>query len=97
MRVAARTSTAARVGVLAYQSGGANTIVETRATWLDREGNEVGPTYPPGNSFRDPALSPDGTQIAANAEVGGLGTQNLSLIDVATGHITRLTFEQTDE
>jgi len=91
------TFSAARGGVLAYQTGEARTVVETRLVWMDREGNEIGLTSPPGSAYGDPAVSPDGTQIVANFEVEGLGTQDLSLIDVATGHVSRLTFDQTDE
>jgi Tol biopolymer transport system component len=88
---------AARGGVLAYQPGGATGITDTHMGWVDRDGREVGTVYPPGTAFRDQALSPDGTLIAVNAEDEETGTHDLYIVDAATGHATRLTFEPTHE
>ncbi len=79
-------------GVLAYRSGEG---LESRLTWLDRQGNRlkvVGPTRRHTNL----ALSPDDKRIVA-ARFGQTSASDLWLIDASTGSESRLTFEGAGE
>ena len=73
-------------GHLLYRSGGDQT---TKLAWFDRAGKEESSVTPPG-IYREPRLSPDGKKILFVRAEGT--SEDLNLLDVSTGAITRLTF-----
>jgi Tol biopolymer transport system component len=78
-----------RNGVLALRSGGSQ---RTELGWFDRAGKPLG-TIAPGNSFREPALSPDGTRLALGADTGLGDEASISILDLRPGgQLSRLTF-----
>ena len=62
---------------------------ERRLVWIDRKGN-VAPLEAPLRNYGEPALSPDGRQIAASINEN---TTDLYIYDLERGSLTRLSFE----
>ncbi|HET9369530.1 MAG TPA: hypothetical protein VFO19_04760, partial [Vicinamibacterales bacterium] len=81
---------ASQTGVLAYQTprGGS----AGQLTWFDRNGRPTGsiPT-PTDTEFLNPAISPDGTTIAANRVDPQSGNWDVWLVDIASGAASRFT------
>ncbi len=77
-------------GVLAYRTGAPST--RTQLTWFDRTGKALGPIGPPG-LYRNPALSPDGTRLAAEATDPQSRNQDIWLVELARGVMSRFTFD----
>jgi Tol biopolymer transport system component len=74
-------------GELSYRSGAA--VVKTQLTWLDRQGRLLGTVGPVGD-YWNPAISPDGRQIAV--EKRDLPNKDIWILDLARGTETRFTF-----
>ncbi|MEJ7849650.1 MAG: protein kinase [Pyrinomonadaceae bacterium] len=67
----------------------------TQLSWFDRTGNTAGPIVPPGD-YHEPWVSPDGTRIAFGRE-GGSDRQDIWLLEVARGIISRFTLDPASE
>jgi len=78
-------------GVLAYRTGGAQ---RSQLTWFDREGKPLGTAGAPG-IYQDPALSPDGTQLAVSRTEAN--NRDIWVIDLARGIPSRFTFHAAQE
>jgi Tol biopolymer transport system component len=74
-------------GILTY---GTEVRPAEAMTLLDRSGRPERTIGPPG-IYGDPVLSPDGTRVAVDRIEGG--NQDIWMADVATGAMTRMTFE----
>ncbi len=72
-------------GLVTYRAGGA---ARTQLTWFDRAGQALGTLGAPDATQFDPALSPDGRQVAVSRVAQG--NTDLWLIDAA--RTTRFTF-----
>lgn len=77
---------ASRNGMLAFLPAVSAT---SRIVWYDRNGHEAGSVGDPG-IYADAVLSYDGKRIAAVR--GGVGDNDVWLVDVADGHWSRTTF-----
>ena len=73
-------------GLVTYRAGGA---ARTQLTWFDRAGQALGTLGAPDATQVDPALSPDGRQVAVSRVAQG--NTDLWLIDAA--RTTRFTFD----
>jgi eukaryotic-like serine/threonine-protein kinase len=80
--------TASDNGTLVYQTG--STQGGWRLQWFTRDGKESGSVADLA-PYLDPAISPDGTRVAA-AVLTGQGTADLWIFDLARSTKTRLTF-----
>ncbi|MFI5182982.1 MAG: protein kinase [Vicinamibacteria bacterium] len=78
---------AAAGGVLAVRAGH---IGESRLTWLDRNGRQLG-TLGAEGVYQEPALSRDGRFVAMSVG-SGTAEEFLGILDVASGALQRLTF-----
>jgi serine/threonine protein kinase len=78
-------------GTIAYRSGAATKLV---LTWFDQNGNPAGTVGEPAE-YSSPAVSPDGTRVAA--AIGPLGLRDIWILDVARGTSTRLTFDPRND
>jgi eukaryotic-like serine/threonine-protein kinase len=78
-------------GTLVFQSRQTYT---THLVWYDREGNELGIVGSP-NLF-SPAISPDGTRIAAAYDRAGTGQQSIWVYEIARGVSTIITRDGLD-
>ncbi len=88
---------ASQQGVLAWQSDAAGAGPASQLLWFDRSGKRVGEVHP-AEAFRDPALSRDGTRIAANRFDAPSGPWwAVSVIDIARGVASQLTFDQAND
>jgi eukaryotic-like serine/threonine-protein kinase len=78
-------------GMLAYRTG---SFTGTRQlTWYDRQGKRLGTAGEPGR-YMDMALSPDEKRVAlSRSESGNGGTQNIWVLELGNGILTRLTFD----
>lgn len=74
-------------GILAYRSSGG---ASGQLSWLDRQGHNLGRAGGLGD-YQDVAISPDATRVAHNLPVQG-STRQMSVLDLARGADTRLTF-----
>jgi serine/threonine protein kinase len=72
-------------GVVLFQS--ANDSV-SRLSWFDRGGKELGEL--PASSYRDPALSRDGTLLAVSSDDERNGKDYIHIYDLARGTSTRI-------
>ncbi len=81
-------------GVLIYTAG-ANSIQNTpgRLTWYNRSGERLGTVGQP-EIVSTPALSPDGTRLAA--AVGEYHKQDIWVYDLKRGTASRLTFDSAE-
>jgi serine/threonine protein kinase/Tol biopolymer transport system component len=80
-------------GVLVTGKGRA---VNRQYAWFDRSGKNLGSACPPGNYF-DIALSPSGTQAAAQRVDLQSGNSDIWLIDLSRNLITRFSFDAAVE
>jgi Tol biopolymer transport system component len=76
-------------GVLAYRS-----VAELKnlLTWLDRNGKRLGVMGQQAN-HSEPWLFPDGNRVALAIEDPTTGTQDLWLLEISRGTLSRLTFD----
>lgn len=82
-------------GTLAFLPG--ESEVETKLTWFDRAGNELGTLGEP-SGFRSIALSPDGQRAAVDRQDGPTGNVDIWVYDLsANGARTRLTFSESED
>jgi Tol biopolymer transport system component len=81
-------------GVLVYRTDGAS--AQTQLTWIDRSGSEIGKVGPVG-SFRNPVLSGDGTRVALEASDANTRTQDLYILELARGTLSRFTFDRGND
>jgi Tol biopolymer transport system component len=89
----AHAAFSAAKGTLAFASGERGATEErAQLLWFDRGGKRVAVASPP-DGYRDPALAPDGTRIAANRRDPATGLWALWLVD-AKGSPTRLSFDR---
>ncbi|MCA1732375.1 MAG: serine/threonine-protein kinase, partial [Acidobacteria bacterium] len=77
---------ASSTGVLTYVEGLSG---EVQLVWLDRAGERLGTLGEP-RSYRQIALSPDGSRLAV-VVIAGTGLNNIWAIDVARGMTSRVT------
>ncbi|HEY4491555.1 MAG TPA: protein kinase, partial [Acidobacteriota bacterium] len=78
--------------VLAYRAGAG---FKTQLVWFDRNGNRLSVVGPPGG-YDEPALSPDGSQVAMNYTNPDTGSVEIWLLQVSNGRLARLTFRSGD-
>jgi Tol biopolymer transport system component len=85
-----------RNGVLAF--------IKTRGgrlgqlTWFDRSGRAVSAiTQPAGGEYLNPAISPDGTQVAVNRMDPQTGNWDVWIIDLARNVPSRVTFDRAQD
>ena len=74
-----------RVVLTRPASSGGNTL-----TWTKRDGTILGTLGRPGVYF-DPLVSPDGDRLLFDRPDGDRGNRDLSVMDIRTGSVTRLT------
>ena len=74
-------------GIMAYHLG--NAVLGVELAWFDRTGKELGGRLP-RDSYRDPAISPDGKRLAVSL---GDPLRTIWIIDLASGTKSRLTFD----
>jgi eukaryotic-like serine/threonine-protein kinase len=77
-----------RDGVLAYASTGSSNTAQL--TWFDRSGKALGTVGTRGAGLRKPAISPDGSTVAADSLQ--FGSRDIWLHDLARGTSSRFTF-----
>jgi Tol biopolymer transport system component len=75
-------------GVLAYRAGA---DPKTQLAWFDRSGKQLGAAGPAG-VYDDPWLSPDEKRVAIRRNDPQTGSDNIWLMDLASGSLTRFTF-----
>jgi serine/threonine protein kinase len=78
--------------VLAYRAG---VGAKTQLVWFDRNGNRLSVVGPPA-LYDEPALSPDGSQIAINYENPDSKVREIWLLQVGNGRLSRFTFKSGD-
>jgi eukaryotic-like serine/threonine-protein kinase len=81
-------------GVLVYRSG--PSLRTSTLTWLDRTGKRLDQLGEAG-PFTGARLSPDGRRLAVSLTDLALATDDLWVLEVASGLRTRLTFDAGDE
>jgi Tol biopolymer transport system component len=80
-------------GLLVYREGGGGV---NDLAWFDRRGARLGQIGTAAD-FSDPALSPDGRQVALARETSDGGTSDIYLVDVARGALSRFTYRPQAE
>jgi eukaryotic-like serine/threonine-protein kinase len=75
--------------VLAYRVGAGGNF--DQLTWFDRESKAIGTVGERGTYVR-PAISPDGTRVAATQWDRQIGNSNIWVLDLARGTSTKVTF-----
>jgi Tol biopolymer transport system component len=88
------TLSAAADGSLLYVEG-ARTSALRELVWLDRRGQKIEAIGAPHAQLNHPRLSPDGKRVAFGASDGG--NDDVWVLDLATGHETRITFDPQAE
>jgi Tol biopolymer transport system component len=78
-------------GTMVYRAGSGT---QNLLTWFDQQGKVAGTLGDPGD-YVNPAISPDGSRIAA--ALGPAGKRDIWILDVARGTSTRLTFDPADD
>jgi len=76
-------------GVLVYHAGGRDLV---ELTWMDRDGRPIGTLGDPAG-YRQPRISPDGRQVAAEIVDPGAGTTDIWICEVERGVRTRFSFD----
>lgn len=84
---------ASQTGLLVYRRGGAAT---TKLVWFTRAGRRLESTGPPG-LYSEPALSPDGKQVAVGRGEDQPGRAEIWVLDHRGTSGSRLTFQQSDQ
>jgi len=79
-------------GRLTTRSGTTN----SQLTWFDRGGKVLGTIGTPG-TYRNPALSPDEKRLIVERVDAQTGTNDLWLIELARGTMSRFTFDPADD
>ncbi len=79
-------------GSLLYMPGGTS-LDTTVLVWVDRDGNEE-LLQAPARSYRDPAISPDGTRIAVTVAEENI---DVYLWDIAQQTLSRFTFSDSSD
>ena len=80
-------------GLLAYRN---SVPLVSQLTLVDRGGRTLG-TVGPVSGYSDPALSPDRNRVAVSIpDSGDPGVSSLWIVEVASGTMTRLTFDKDD-
>jgi Tol biopolymer transport system component len=79
-------------GILVRSRGGAGSYVQV---WYDRMGRQVGTLKTPPGRFTQPAISPDGSQVALTKRNDDGWTADIWLVEVARQVATRFTFHQS--
>jgi serine/threonine protein kinase len=79
---------ASSTGSIAYRT--ASSVGGRQFTWFDRTGSVVGRTGDASEAL-SPSMSPDGRTLAFSRAVNG--NQDIWLMDIASGNITRFTFD----
>jgi serine/threonine protein kinase len=87
---------ASQNGILAYQSGAANS--RAQLYWVDRAGKRLETVGKPENYYLSsgPVLSPDGTRLLASILAPETGLSDVWLFDLGRGIQTRFSFERAD-
>jgi Tol biopolymer transport system component len=92
--------TVSQAGVLAYQTGsadtGGNAELVSQLVWFDRSGKQIG-TVGDQARFTNAELAPDGRRVAVSVFDTALRTRDVWLVDAARGVRTRFTFDPGDE
>ena len=70
---------------------------EARLVWFDRDGGRLGQVCGTPGSYRNPALSPDGSRLAILSFDAGTGSWDVWLMEVATGRMSRLTLDDATD
>ena len=81
-------------GVIAYRA--ASGAAPDRFLWVGPDGKELAPALPSGY-YRDPAISPNGRQIAFARKDSADGQYDISIRDLATGRETKFTADPADD
>jgi len=81
-------------GILVYDP--TNTYGNEQLIWLDRAGKRLESVGAPG-IIQDPALSPDGKQVAVDRRDLQTGNEDIYVIDLARGTSSRLTFDPASD
>ncbi len=82
-------ASASETGTMVYVRGSA--ILGAELAWIGRDGREAGPRMA-RDSYRDPAVSPDGKKLAVAI---GDPLRTIWILDLVQGTRTRLTFDTT--
>ena len=94
---AASPITASGNGAITFTTSmGKNRGQLSRLVSVNADGADERTLVEPGFN-RDPALSPDGTQLAYAKRESARGTSDVYIRDLATGHERRLTFDPADD
>ncbi len=80
-------------GTLVYRAGGGN--ANRSLVWVDRTGRPIGTVGSPG-LYDDPALSPDGTQLAVKVTASGHTNGDIWIWDLARDLGSRFSFASAD-
>ena len=90
------TPSASVNGVLAYAAPRGGSVGHLR--WFDRTGKgELAVPSPPDAEYLDPAISPDGTIVAANRVDPQTGRWDIWLVDITRGVPSKLTTDPADD
>jgi hypothetical protein len=98
-----RVASAATVGLAGYSISRTGTFTyrvpaqdTTQLTWLDRAGNRIS-TIGPAGVYEQPTLSPDETRAAIAVRTPQAPARDIWTMDMRTGAMTRLTFDESDD
>jgi eukaryotic-like serine/threonine-protein kinase len=80
-------------GLLVYRNLGSTNF---QLAWHGRDGSRLQPVGEPGG-YREMALSPDQTRLALERTDPQTGLQNIWILELATGILSRLTFVSTND
>jgi Tol biopolymer transport system component len=80
-------------GPLAYRNGGAQ---NNQFTWFDRDGNELGIVGAPAHYY-EPCFSGDQKQIVFAIDTISTALDDLWIMDLASGNMSRFTFDPADD
>jgi Tol biopolymer transport system component len=84
---------ASRTGAVTYVSVPA---MRHAMTWIRRDGTEIGPALRPGY-YVDPAISPDGTELAFASRESLDDAWSISILNFASGNVRRLTLNSSTD